>query len=175
MANNTSIIGSERRKRKHTPFRGDSSSNKQNNMANNEEHHDEEGIVGPSASTSKISNQTNVKPATASTSSADVADNNVNSWVDIDLEAPPSDLSTKSDEKVATSQGSSGNSENEEVLTCCICFDTIKEQGVLNSCPHAFCLDCISTWAKSSNVCPVCRVRYRTITPKDVSMSHVNE
>ncbi len=31
---------------------------------------------------------------------------------------------------------------------CSVCYETIKEQGVIESCEHTFCYKCISTWAQ---------------------------
>lgn len=39
-----------------------------------------------------------------------------------------------------------------------------EEIGRLNRCVHAFCFTCINDWAKVANECPLCRVRFNTIT-----------
>ncbi|OMJ78627.1 hypothetical protein SteCoe_21504 [Stentor coeruleus] len=48
--------------------------------------------------------------------------------------------------------------------TCGICLNEITIQGVINSCRHEFCFDCISKWSDIENKCPVCKVRFLTIT-----------
>lgn len=40
-------------------------------------------------------------------------------------------------------------------MECPICHDIIK-QATICSCVHHFCYDCITTWCKIKNTCPVC-------------------
>ena len=40
-------------------------------------------------------------------------------------------------------------------MDCPICHDTIKNATIC-SCVHHFCYDCITTWCKLKNKCPVC-------------------
>ncbi|CUG94118.1 zinc finger protein, putative [Bodo saltans] len=51
---------------------------------------------------------------------------------------------------------------------CGICFCDVdpvdNPRGALNTCDHLFCLHCISTWAKDTNVCPHCKARFTRIT-----------
>jgi len=56
-----------------------------------------------------------------------------------------------------------------ETLECGICLDVIKEQGVLNSCKHLFCFSCIEKWSKTSNTCPMCKVRFKHLTKIDLA------
>ncbi|KAI9353694.1 hypothetical protein BDR26DRAFT_849061 [Obelidium mucronatum] len=42
--------------------------------------------------------------------------------------------------------------------TCPICLESLSStQCCLVSCFHSFCLDCISTWARTSEHCPLCK------------------
>lgn len=40
-------------------------------------------------------------------------------------------------------------------MDCPICHDTIKNATIC-SCVHHFCYDCITSWCKLKNTCPVC-------------------
>lgn len=40
-------------------------------------------------------------------------------------------------------------------MECPICHDTIKNATIC-SCVHHFCYDCITSWCKLKNTCPVC-------------------
>jgi len=46
-----------------------------------------------------------------------------------------------------------------ELPNCCICLNTINfgEKTILLPCGHMFHCDCILTWLKNSNTCPMCR------------------
>ena len=46
---------------------------------------------------------------------------------------------------------------------CGICHSLIHEQGLLNTCAHAFCLSCILHWAEIENSCPVCKARFSEV------------
>ncbi|XP_060847118.1 E3 ubiquitin-protein ligase RNF8-like [Rhopalosiphum padi] len=45
----------------------------------------------------------------------------------------------------------------ENDLNCNICYETFIEPTVLN-CSHTFCLECIESWTREANHCPICRV-----------------
>lgn len=52
---------------------------------------------------------------------------------------------------------------------CGICLEQVAFQGLLDSCKHVFCFDCISYWAKvrlsqTENTCPACKVRFTQIS-----------
>ena len=47
--------------------------------------------------------------------------------------------------------------------TCCICLDTIKVRGQIDSCDHRYCFGCIKRWAKETNQCPQCKKRFHQI------------
>ncbi len=40
-------------------------------------------------------------------------------------------------------------------MECPICHDTVKNATIC-SCVHHFCYDCITSWCKLKNTCPVC-------------------
>ena len=40
-------------------------------------------------------------------------------------------------------------------MECPICYETIKHATIC-SCVHHFCYDCITSWCKLKNTCPVC-------------------
>lgn len=48
-------------------------------------------------------------------------------------------------------------------LLCGICFDTICQEGRLNSCDHKFCFSCIAQWADILNRCPICQRSFTCI------------
>ena len=54
---------------------------------------------------------------------------------------------------------------------CVICLEEITERGVIDSCTHSFCYECISMWGKKQKKCPCCKRTFRRIrkakkTPK---------
>ncbi|KAJ0398287.1 hypothetical protein ATCC90586_005316 [Pythium insidiosum] len=68
------------------------------------------------------------------------------------------------------------NGDNEEVddvgeEACCICQDEVAvvTQGFLPSCDHRFHFDCIVTWAKVTNLCPLCKQVFRAVVRRDAS------
>lgn len=65
-----------------------------------------------------------------------------------------------SDKENAPPENSKSETITEEIPTCGICLDNVKERGVLNSCDHAFCFECIYQWSKTSNTCPMCKARF---------------
>jgi hypothetical protein len=52
------------------------------------------------------------------------------------------------------------------LFECSVCYEHIKEQGVIDCCNHEFCFQCISKWSKDSNECPICKQRFNTIRKK---------
>ena len=46
---------------------------------------------------------------------------------------------------------------------CPICFDIIKNKCMADSCLHKFCYECLNTWLKSKNKCPLCRTEINEI------------
>jgi len=57
----------------------------------------------------------------------------------------------------------------EEKLQCGICMEDIANQGLLDSCTHLFCIDCIKKWSESANTCPMCKKRFHKITEKQLT------
>lgn len=62
------------------------------------------------------------------------------------------------------------NSELEMLLTrynkmiddnCVVCMCSIREPVMLSECQHIFCGECIMTWLKGNNFCPMCRTLIR--------------
>jgi hypothetical protein len=50
---------------------------------------------------------------------------------------------------------------------CCICYtDEVKSAGLLD-CNHYFCFECISDWAKVTNLCPLCKGPFTRIRKID--------
>ena len=102
----------------------------------------------------------------------------------------PSDIIVGEDEKVARIEAPAAVQSAEESLeenaeesasisaACGICMDNVREKsgrfGLLENCPHAFCLKCIREWRSNAsgdfertNVrrCPLCRVTSYIIVP----------
>ncbi|KAG3119591.1 hypothetical protein PI124_g2256 [Phytophthora idaei] len=52
---------------------------------------------------------------------------------------------------------------------CCICQDVVDilKQGHLSSCDHRFHYDCIVAWAKVTNLCPLCKTKFNSVTRQD--------
>ncbi|KAL0489517.1 E3 ubiquitin-protein ligase p28-like [Acrasis kona] len=55
---------------------------------------------------------------------------------------------------------------DEEKKECAICFEEIKELGMMDCCNHDFCFACVNKWSNECNTCPVCKRRFKTITKK---------
>jgi len=53
--------------------------------------------------------------------------------------------------------------EKEEIDVCSICLEAPNIPSELSGCIHIFCYACIYEWSKSSNTCPLCKVRFRSI------------
>lgn len=56
------------------------------------------------------------------------------------------------------SPGKNLKNPDELVPSCCICYtyDSIQITGLLD-CGHTFCYDCILSWSKVCNTCPLCK------------------
>jgi len=59
----------------------------------------------------------------------------------------------------------SSNNKVEQVV-CDICYKTIQIQGVIESCNHKFCFDCIKRWSRIENTCPMCKKRFNSLKRK---------
>uniref|UniRef100_A0A6B2LL05 RING-type domain-containing protein n=1 Tax=Arcella intermedia TaxID=1963864 RepID=A0A6B2LL05_9EUKA len=62
-----------------------------------------------------------------------------------------------------------------EDTECGICYDTVKERGIMNVCEHLFCYRCISKWAQRSNTCPLCNRRFTRLKRKQVVSGSENK
>ncbi|KAL3671627.1 hypothetical protein V7S43_003540 [Phytophthora oleae] len=53
--------------------------------------------------------------------------------------------------------------------SCCICQDLVDvlKQGHLDNCDHRFHFDCIVAWAKVTNLCPLCKNKFTSVTRQD--------
>lgn len=47
---------------------------------------------------------------------------------------------------------------------CSICADEKDANASIDSCSHNFCEECIVTWSKTENSCPLCRKKFHEIT-----------
>ena len=52
---------------------------------------------------------------------------------------------------------------------CCICLENIADNATVLLCKHCFHNDCIKSWKKERNVCPLCNVK---IVYSTVSLRH---
>ena len=43
---------------------------------------------------------------------------------------------------------SAAKDDDDDVIPCGICFDEVSVRGVISSCNHIYCFDCIEQWAK---------------------------
>lgn len=55
------------------------------------------------------------------------------------------------------------------VMQCCICQDVVEllAQGFLPVCEHKFHFECIVTWSKVTNLCPLCKKKFNQVTRVD--------
>lgn len=47
-------------------------------------------------------------------------------------------------------------------MDCPICFEKITNSAI-GSCSHHFCYNCLLTWCKINNLCPICKTNIREI------------
>eukprot|EP00038_Savillea_parva_P017790 m.21557 g.21557 ORF g.21557 m.21557 type:complete len:487 (+) comp3905_c0_seq1:119-1579(+) len=52
---------------------------------------------------------------------------------------------------------------------CAVCLEPYNDRAVLDGCFHAFCLDCITTWARQARSCPLCKAEFDTVIHTIVS------
>ena len=50
------------------------------------------------------------------------------------------------------------------MVQCSICADEQDANASIDSCSHKFCEECIVTWSKTENSCPLCRKKFHQIT-----------
>ncbi|CAG9314654.1 unnamed protein product [Blepharisma stoltei] len=53
---------------------------------------------------------------------------------------------------------------NSRAETCGICLNAVEFQGKLDCCKHSFCFECIERWSQTENTCPLCKLRFTSIT-----------
>ncbi|CAE7177309.1 hypothetical protein CFE70_005661 [Pyrenophora teres f. teres 0-1] len=58
--------------------------------------------------------------------------------------------------------------QNEATAECIICREDI-ELGVLTTCGHKYCKDCINTWWRAHRTCPTCKQKLGSSDFKDIS------
>ncbi|CBX98502.1 similar to SNF2 family helicase/ATPase [Plenodomus lingam JN3] len=58
--------------------------------------------------------------------------------------------------------------QNEAMPECIICQDVI-EIGVITTCGHKYCKECINTWWHQHRTCPICKKRLSSSEFKDIS------
>jgi len=81
-------------------------------------------------------------------------------------------------ERVSLHVGTDRNDPHAQ-FNCGVCFEDIvrsgKRFGLMSSCDHCFCIDCLRTWRRQSNkndqhstvtqACPTCRVQSKLVVP----------
>jgi hypothetical protein len=80
------------------------------------------------------------------------------------------EMTTKKEKNETRPSGQEGKQEKEEPqvikedLQCGICLDIVNIRGNLDCCTHAFCFECIETWMKTANICPMCKATVKKLT-----------
>ncbi|KAL0479298.1 hypothetical protein AKO1_008103 [Acrasis kona] len=69
---------------------------------------------------------------------------------------------------VSDNEATTQAAAEEEAIECSVCYEEIKKKGIIDSCSHIFCFDCIFKWSSSSSECPVCKQKFKSITPHDL-------
>ena len=67
-----------------------------------------------------------------------------------------------------------------KTTNCGICLNLIEVEGLLNSCPHKFCHDCILAWAQvkknqRENRCPLCKLRFSQVTRNSLRVEYTQK
>jgi pSer/pThr/pTyr-binding forkhead associated (FHA) protein len=63
----------------------------------------------------------------------------------------------------------------DDELRCVICTDMYVNPHALNGCGHLFCHECVSTWLKKNNQCPICRHKLLVPTSKALTPCHMTQ
>ena len=60
---------------------------------------------------------------------------------------------------------SSAESSETDDIECCICLEepSADDVATIDGCEHKFCVDCVTQWSETNNVCPLCRTRFTSI------------
>jgi hypothetical protein len=56
---------------------------------------------------------------------------------------------------------------------CCICSDVVFQASGNDNCPHIFCRDCITIWAKTKNTCPSCDQQLKLSPSKYFDLTNI--
>jgi len=73
----------------------------------------------------------------------------------------------KKEDKKTQNNKETSEKTTEESVQCGICLEPPTVRGVLDSCAHPFCFECINQWSKTSNTCPFCKQRFKQISKTD--------
>lgn len=53
---------------------------------------------------------------------------------------------------------------NDEKKECVVCYETTEKIFKTSCCHNVYCKECITSWSKSKNSCPMCRKQLISIT-----------
>ncbi|KAL7495575.1 hypothetical protein ACHAWT_003966 [Skeletonema menzelii] len=67
------------------------------------------------------------------------------------------------DEDSLSSVESSETGEGEVECSICLEEPIADDIATIDGCEHQFCLNCITQWSETNNVCPLCRIRFTSI------------
>nr|CCA15109.1 conserved hypothetical protein [Albugo laibachii Nc14] len=75
---------------------------------------------------------------------------------------------TRSSQECSTQPESYTLQDSTNAHSCCICHEfVLAQQGSLPSCDHKFHFECIMTWSKITNLCPLCKQKFNHIYERD--------
>lgn len=127
------------------------------------------------------------RPRPSSSASAAAIDANARSRLMAMLTPPRGRLSTaaltsplaianfrRDEDSVSSFDESSSDMEENE---CCICLQQLIADDIasISGCEHTFCTECITRWADTRNVCPICRTRFTSIESADGALQQVSD
>jgi len=71
------------------------------------------------------------------------------------------------------SKRSSTSNKAQKHKICCICLESISptELSTLDSCEHSYHHDCIVSWSRIENACPLCKTKFTSISNEYLSKS----
>ena len=79
----------------------------------------------------------------------------------------PKDLEILDMQKTASITAQAQEKEEpEEQDVCPICLEVPNIRGIMSSCDHTCCFDCILKWSSQTNKCPVCKRRFSYLLEK---------
>jgi hypothetical protein len=55
-------------------------------------------------------------------------------------------------------------------VCCAICLERPKNQTTLDGCAHVYCFDCIKSWSRLNNVCPLCKSKFHKLQNRRTKM-----